>query len=246
MCIDQSPCNEGYYRNRSDCECIPLSAQSGHCEPGAATNCTRSGGQWNASSCQCNFAPVFNPYTCPGCSTPILVDVTGDGFALTGTPGGVRFDLNSDGTPENLSWTASNSDEAFLTLDRNANRQIDNGTELFGNFTPQPPSTNPNGFLALALYDQPDHGGNNDGAIDASDAIFQFLRLWQDRNHNGISEQGELHTLPELGVATVELAYKESKRVDQYGNQFRYRAKVKDVHGAQVGRWAWDVFLTAQ
>jgi len=49
--------------------------------------------------------------------------------------------------------------------------------------------------------------------------------------------------LLELGLATLELRYKESKRTDEFGNQFRYRAKVKDSLGNQIGRWAWDVFL---
>lgn len=47
----------------------------------------------------------------------------------------------------------------------------------------------------------------------------------------------------QLGVAILDLDYKESRRMDEHGNWFRYRAKVKDIQGAQIGRWAWDVFL---
>ncbi|HLL74335.1 MAG TPA: hypothetical protein VK421_03650 [Pyrinomonadaceae bacterium] len=175
--------------------------------------------------------------------SPILVDVAGDGLRLTDAAGGVRFALKAGLAPVQLSWTEAGSDDAWLALDRDGSGTIDSAEELFGNFTPQPPSDMKHGFLALAEYDKLGDGGNGDGLIDSLDAVFPRLRLWQDRNHDGVSQAGELHALPALDVVRLHLDYKESKKTDEHGNQFRYRAKVGDAKKSKVGRWAWDVFL---
>ena len=202
------------------------------CNSVEQADCFNGGGEWTESTCSCY--------------SPIVIDVAGNGFDLTNAEDGVLFDVNRTGTREQVSWTSANSDDSWLVLDRNGNGVIDDGKELFGSASPQPflaPGESKHGFRALAMFDQLENGGNGDGQIDSQDAVFSSLKLWRDINHNGISEGGELQALSNSDVRVIELDYKESRRKDDQGNWFRYRAKVRDAQSADVGRWAWDVFL---
>jgi hypothetical protein len=181
-------------------------------------------------------------------SSPIIVDSGRNGYALTSASDGVWFDLDADGIPEHVSWTERDGDDEFLAMDRNGNGVIDNGSELFGNHTPAYPEgplvTTMNGFEALRFLQSPSYGVSRpDQFIDAADVPFARLLLWRDANHNGISEPGELRHLSDAGVISISTDYKEKKRTDEFGNQFRQRGSVLWSDGRDA---LYDVWLQRQ
>ncbi len=229
---------------------------------------TSSGGStiWNGSNAvTASCGAVHNPNACipkgsaygpdePICggTSPIIVDTTGHGFELTSASNGVVFDIRGDGHPIKLAWTAAGSGNAFLALPHNG--RITSGKELFGNFTAQPPCPDGgrsclNGYRALAEFDRPENGGNGDGIIDSRDAVFSQLRLWIDANHDGISQPNELHTLPELGVYSISLKYRDDQHYyDPYGNWFHYQSALNPDPAdgtSKDGRTTYDVFFVA-
>ena len=185
-----------------------------------------------------------NPDHCGCGGSPIIIDTTGEGFQLTSEKDGVHFDIAGDGVKVQLSWTAAGSHNAFLALDRG--NGITSGKDLFDNYTPQPKSDDPNGYLALAVFDLPENGGNGNGVIDPGDAVYSKLLLWIDENHDGIAQPNELHHLPELGVYSLSLKYADSPYTDEFGNQFRYKGKVNPLGQPlrdNVDRTSYDVFF---
>jgi len=203
--------------------------------------CRTAGVSTMSVVCPCD--PDGRPADC-ALNDPIIVSLSDRQYWLTDLDGGVVFDLGDTGVPARVPWTHPDSDEAFLVLDRNDNGTIDSGRELFGDVTPQHVSDSPNGFLALALFDDSLSGGNEDGRISNADEIFPELGLWRDANHNGFSEPDEMLTLTEVGLEWIDLDYGESSRVDRHGNEFRYRSRSGWTGGGT--RRIWNVFLVAQ
>jgi len=253
----------GDYDQGSPCSSYPgLTVMAQMC------NADDSGGGVPLSPTYCDYTEVVSIYYgtddptcgepgggcgggCNGCDCeddgcgldPIIIDVTGSGYQLTNVANGVQFDFYGDGKPLQMAWTARGWNGGFLALDRNGNGRIDDGAELFSNLTPQPPpkNGNPNGYLALAVYDQPANGGNDNGWIDPGDSVYSKLLVWIDLNHNGISEPNELFTLKQLGIQAISLSYAPARWIDAYGNVFRFRSQMRT--NTSASQWIYDVLL---
>ncbi len=144
---------------------------------------------------------------------PLVLDLDGDGIELISPSiskvgGGLRFDLDNDQFAEVTGWV--NADDGLLVWDKNGNGTIDDVNELFGiGLT--------SGFEELRELDS-----NNDNRFNRGDARYNDLRVWQDKNQNGISEADELMTLPEADVKVILLNDKpvsENNTAQNGGNQ---------------------------
>lgn len=160
-----------------------------------------------------------------GCS-PIVIDLANNGIQLGEAGVGVYFDVNADGIRDHVQWVRRGGDEGFLAVDRTGNGLIDDGSELFGVGTPMELEgcKAVNGFVGLAQYDARQLGGNDDGFITASDAIWPQLRVWLDINADGVSTAPEMRTLQSLGITALQTIPKIRKYIDAAGNVIPYWA----------------------
>ncbi|MDY0096516.1 MAG: hypothetical protein RBT80_27780 [Candidatus Vecturithrix sp.] len=155
---------------------------------GVEGNWIPMGNAWKIDFLLCGKFPINGNGQCAAnydlatqrMASPIVFDLEGDGIETVGmvrqyaaTPGGtftpsgddpILFDHNGDGVKTNTGWIGS--DDGILVMDRNGNGIIDNGRELFGNFTPlYGGGTAVDGFAALSQEDT-----NQDGVVNSLDA----------------------------------------------------------------------------
>lgn len=133
---------------------------------------------------------------------PMAIDLDGEGIeTIDINKSQIYFDVDNDGFREQTGWISKN--EAILAIDKNGNGKIDNQSEMFG-------STDSTGFEDLKAIDS-----NGDGIINSQDADFNKIRLWQDLNENGVTEEGELKTLTEAGIQSI---YTNSYKINATDN----------------------------
>lgn len=166
---------------------------------------------------------------------PLVVDLDGDGLETVGLIAGVHFDHGGDGVAEGSGWIGG--DDALLVRDLDGDGLITGGAELFGNFTRMRDGRlADDGFAALADLDR-----DGDGWVDAAEGT---LRLWRDRNQNGLTDAGELLTLHQAGIAALSTDGSRFSQRQADGNMLRGTSVARTTDGRTLGTGIYD-FLSS-
>jgi Ca2+-binding RTX toxin-like protein len=132
-----------------------------------------------------------------GTITPIVLDLDGSGVDLVSpNRSSAWFDVDGDGYRDQTGWAGPN--DGILALDLDGDGVITRGDEIsFSRYVAGAVSD----LEGLKAFDT-----NNDGLLDAGDDRFGDFRVWQDANQDGISQAGELKSLSERSIASINLA----------------------------------------
>ena len=160
-------------------------------------------------------APDWVKKLIPGVSGagPVILDLDGDGIE-TSRSTSVAFDMDDDGYVEHTAWVSA--DDALLVIDLNSDGSrgsgdgtIDQTREVVLSEWGEEFDTD---LQALdRVFDD-----NGDHRLTAADNVWSELRVWQDVNQNGVSEQGELKSLSELGITEIGLRYDDGSDYGEY------------------------------
>ena len=192
--------------------------------PTPAQNTSGTQGTFQQMELNFSFSAEFTQVEVVQESDPIVLDLDDDGIELSHYSQGARFDIRGTGSYQNTAFVRGG--DAFLALDRNQDGIINSGKELFGD-----QHGAKNGFEELRKLDS-----NHDGIIDRNDKKFDLLKVFRD-NGNGRTEAGELFSLAEAGIASLDLDYTDVDQGTAGGNRLAQIAQFRRTDGS-LGRAA--------
>jgi hypothetical protein len=130
---------------------------------------------------------------------PIVIDLNRDGALSYGN---VVMDVNGDGQLDATKWAGAL--DGVLVWDKYQDGQVHDHTQYA--FAQYDTTSAAKGKTATDLSGLADaFDSNHDGVLDAQDAQFADFTVWQDANQNGVSDAGEVKSLAELGLASLNL-----------------------------------------
>ncbi|MDD4950697.1 S-layer family protein [Sulfuricurvum sp.] len=163
---------------------------------------------------------------------PIAIDLDRNGFDFTDVANSnIFFDINGDGWKRKVSWTSAG--DGWLAYDANSNGKVDDGSEIV--FTKYAHNAQTDLAALAETFDT-----NHDGMFTSADDKWAKFGIWNDKNQNGISDDGEFKTLSDMGVASISLVSDNQFSVNN-GNTIHGISKVTMSDGSVLD--AADVTL---
>jgi hypothetical protein len=133
-------------------------------------------------------------------STPITLDLDGDGVEYLSRDAGVVFTDQVTGESVNTAWVAG--DDGLLVIDANDSGTVDESREYV--FTQWSETAETDMEAVAEVFDS-----NQNQMLDPGDEAWSQFAVWQDADSDGKTDAGEMVSLDELGVESIALSYSE-------------------------------------
>lgn len=173
---------------------------------------------------------------CDSRVSPLIISMGSQarGIKLSAPLDGIQFDILGERSfpkahdKKQISWLTSDDHEYYFIVLPNKDGRVLGINEMFGDNTRGPDGKfSANGYAALSKYDD-----DKDSLITEDDEVYSQLRLWNDKNRDGIADPNELSSLQEKNLSVIDLHYdKRYKETDQYGNQTLMKSVAKTEDG---------------
>ncbi|MFO1258044.1 MAG: Ig-like domain-containing protein [Gammaproteobacteria bacterium] len=162
---------------------------------------------------------------------PIVIDMSGSGLQLTSVQNGIVYDINSDGHLDQVSWIGMGN--GFLVFDQNRDSIVNSANEfVLTNYSSEAQTD----LEALRMV----FDTNHDSKLDRFDSDWSQFGIWQDVNQNGLSEEGELLTLEQLNIESINLVALDEPTIVE-GNLIYTSITITRTDGTTIN--AYDVGL---